>query len=148
MLDHTDAETGKPFVDVVKDAAEQKGTGRWTVQSALDLGVPVTGIAEATFARSLSGHTEQRAAARKVFDTDPEGAPTASVATATAPSTAASPTCATRCFGRLDRRAARRHARCRGAQLQRPCWLHAATPLGYRTLLDAGVRSTPLWLPG
>ena len=45
------------------------------MQSALDLGVPVTGIAEATFARSLSGHTEQRAAARKVFDTDPEGAP-------------------------------------------------------------------------
>ena len=75
VLDHTDAETGKPFVDVVQDAAEQKGTGRWTVQSALDLGVPVTGIAEATFARSLSGHTEQRAAARKVFDTDPEGAP-------------------------------------------------------------------------
>jgi 6-phosphogluconate dehydrogenase len=75
VLDHTDADTGRPFVDVVKDAAEQKGTGRWTVQNALDLGVPVTGIAEATFARSLSGHTEQRAAARKVFETDPEGAP-------------------------------------------------------------------------
>jgi 6-phosphogluconate dehydrogenase len=75
VLDHTDAATGRPFVDVVKDVAEQKGTGRWTVQSALDLGVPVTGIAEATFARSLSGHTEQRTAARKVFDTDPEGAP-------------------------------------------------------------------------
>jgi 6-phosphogluconate dehydrogenase len=42
------------------------------VQSALDLGVPVTGIAEATFARSLSGHTEQRAAARKMFSTSPE----------------------------------------------------------------------------
>ena len=37
------------------DQAEQKGTGRWTVQSALDLGIPITGIAEATFARSLSG---------------------------------------------------------------------------------------------
>ena len=47
--------TGKPFVDVVADEAEQKGTGRWTVQGALDLGVPVTGIAEAVFARSLSG---------------------------------------------------------------------------------------------
>lgn len=69
VLRHTDAATGKPFVDVVVDAAEQKGTGRWTVQSALDLGVPVTGIAEATFARSLSGHTEQRAAAREVFST-------------------------------------------------------------------------------
>ena len=64
MLAHTDAATGKPFVDVVLDQAEQKGTGRWTVQSALDLGVPITGIAEATFARSLSGHADQREAAR------------------------------------------------------------------------------------
>ncbi len=60
VLKHTDAETGKAFVDVVVDQAEQKGTGRWTVQSALDLGIPVTGIAEATFARALSGHAEQR----------------------------------------------------------------------------------------
>ncbi|WP_344061434.1 NADP-dependent phosphogluconate dehydrogenase [Terrabacter lapilli] len=67
VLAHTDASTGKPFVDVVGDAAEQKGTGRWTVQSALDLGIPVTGIAEATFARSLSGHTSQRAAVRRTF---------------------------------------------------------------------------------
>ncbi len=66
VLEHEDA-SGQPFVDVVADAAEQKGTGRWTVQSALDLGVPVTGIAEATFARSISGHTEQREAAREVF---------------------------------------------------------------------------------
>ena len=73
VLRHTDAETGQPFVDVVRDAAEQKGTGRWTVQIALDLGVPVTGIAEATFARSISGHTEQRAAARKVFSTTSDG---------------------------------------------------------------------------
>ena len=68
VLAHVDAETGKPFVDVVADAAEQKGTGRWTVQSALDLGVPITGIAEATFARSISGHLAQRRAAREVFD--------------------------------------------------------------------------------
>src|SRR5580704_10730828 len=67
VLAHIDAETGKPFVDVVLDQAEQKGTGRWTVQSALDLGIPITGIAEATFARSLSGHAEQRADARKAF---------------------------------------------------------------------------------
>ncbi|MBB6626782.1 NADP-dependent phosphogluconate dehydrogenase [Nocardioides sp. KIGAM211] len=72
VLSHTDAATGQPFVDVVEDAAEQKGTGRWTVQSALDLGVPITGIAEATFARSLSGHTEQREAARAVFSTTSE----------------------------------------------------------------------------
>ncbi|MGA4988319.1 NADP-dependent phosphogluconate dehydrogenase [Nonomuraea bangladeshensis] len=63
VLEQVDAATGRPFVDVVVDQAEQKGTGRWTVQSALDLGVPVTGIAEATFARALSGHPEQRAAA-------------------------------------------------------------------------------------
>ena len=72
VLRHTDAGSGQPFVDVIDDAAEQKGTGRWTVQSALDLGVPVTGIAEATFARSLSGHTAQRAAAREMFSTSPE----------------------------------------------------------------------------
>jgi 6-phosphogluconate dehydrogenase len=67
VLSHKDAETGKPFVDIVEDQAEQKGTGRWTVQSALDLGVPVTGIAEATFARSLSGHAEQRSIVRDTF---------------------------------------------------------------------------------
>ena len=70
VLAHTDAATGKPFVDVVLDQAEQKGTGRWTVQSALDLGIPITGIAEATFARSLSGHAGQRESARKVFGSE------------------------------------------------------------------------------
>jgi 6-phosphogluconate dehydrogenase len=72
VLSHTDPGTGKPFVDIVLDEAEQKGTGRWTVQSALDLGIPITGIAEATFARSLSGHADQRAAARETFGTDLE----------------------------------------------------------------------------
>jgi 6-phosphogluconate dehydrogenase len=67
VLGHTDAATGRPFVDVVLDRAEQKGTGRWTVQSALDLGIPITGIAEATFARSLSGHADQRRAAAETF---------------------------------------------------------------------------------
>ncbi len=70
VLAHTDAATGKPFIDIVLDQAEQKGTGRWTVQSALDLGIPITGIAEATFARSLSSHADQREAARKTFGTD------------------------------------------------------------------------------
>jgi 6-phosphogluconate dehydrogenase len=64
VLDQLDAATGAPLVDVIADAAEQKGTGRWTVQIALDLGVPVSGIAEAVFARSLSGHVDQRTAAR------------------------------------------------------------------------------------
>ncbi|MFF2397362.1 NADP-dependent phosphogluconate dehydrogenase [Nocardia sp. NPDC058114] len=63
VLAQVDAKTGKPLVDVIVDAAEQKGTGRWTVKSALDLGVPVTGIAEAVFARALSGSRAQRKAA-------------------------------------------------------------------------------------
>ena len=66
VLSHKDAKTGAPLVDVIVDAAEQKGTGRWTVKSALDLGVPVTGIAEAVFARALSGARDQRAAAREL----------------------------------------------------------------------------------
>ncbi|WP_433616076.1 NADP-dependent phosphogluconate dehydrogenase [Dactylosporangium sp. CA-139114] len=70
VLSQTDADTGQAFVDIVLDQAEQKGTGRWTVQSALDLGVPITGIAEATFARSLSGHADQREAARAAFGTE------------------------------------------------------------------------------
>jgi len=64
VLAHTDPDTGQGLVDVILDQAEQKGTGRWTVQNALDLGVPITGIAEATFARALSGSVPQRNAAR------------------------------------------------------------------------------------
>jgi len=63
VLQHVDAATGSAFVDIVLDQAEQKGTGRWTVQNGLDLGVPITGIAEATFARALSGGVPQREAA-------------------------------------------------------------------------------------
>ena len=70
VLAQQDEATGKPFIDIVLDQAEQKGTGRWTVQSALDLGVPITGIAEATFARALSGHAEQRGPAQEAFGTD------------------------------------------------------------------------------
>ena len=73
VLAHTDQATGKPFVDVVLDQAEQKGTGRWTVQDALDLGVPVSGIAEAVFARSLSGHADLRRAARPLPGPKPTG---------------------------------------------------------------------------
>ena len=64
VLGQVDAETGEAFVDVVLDQAGQKGTGRWTVQNALDLGIPITGIAEATFARALSSSVPQREAAR------------------------------------------------------------------------------------
>ena len=74
VLGQVDAATGRPFVDVVADAAEQKGTGRWTVQTALELGVPTNAIAEAVFARSASGHTGLRAAARSALS-GPEGGP-------------------------------------------------------------------------
>ena len=63
VLSQVDAKTGKPLVDVILDAAGSKGTGVWTVQSALDLGTPVSGIAEAVFARSLSSQSAQRKAA-------------------------------------------------------------------------------------
>jgi 6-phosphogluconate dehydrogenase len=63
VLRQVDAATGKPLVDVILDAAGAKGTGAWTVQTALDLGIPIAGIAEAVFARSLSSKTEQRKAA-------------------------------------------------------------------------------------
>ncbi|MGN6200580.1 NADP-dependent phosphogluconate dehydrogenase [Humibacter sp.] len=63
VLRQVDAETGKPLVDVILDQAGAKGTGAWTVQTALDLGIPVSGIAEAVFARSLSSKPAQRKAA-------------------------------------------------------------------------------------
>ncbi|MBG6121568.1 NADP-dependent phosphogluconate dehydrogenase [Corynebacterium aquatimens] len=62
VLRQVDAKTGKPFIDVIVDAAGQKGTGRWTVKEALDLGVPTTGIGEAVFARALSSAIAQRQA--------------------------------------------------------------------------------------
>jgi 6-phosphogluconate dehydrogenase len=60
VLAKTDDATGGPLVDVIADQAEQKGTGRWTSQDALELGVPLTGITEAVFARSLSALRDQR----------------------------------------------------------------------------------------
>ncbi|HEY0692653.1 MAG TPA: NADP-dependent phosphogluconate dehydrogenase [Kribbella sp.] len=67
VLSQVDESTGGPFIDVVLDQAEQKGTGRWTVQVALDLGIPVSGMAEAVFARSLSGDVVRRSAAAGVL---------------------------------------------------------------------------------
>jgi 6-phosphogluconate dehydrogenase len=60
VLAKTDERTGKPLVDVILDEAEQKGTGRWTAQEALELGVPLTGITEAVFARALSAQRDER----------------------------------------------------------------------------------------
>lgn len=62
-----DDETGKPLVDVILDTAGQKGTGKWTSQSALDLGVPVSIITESVFARFISAMKEERVAASKVL---------------------------------------------------------------------------------
>ncbi len=64
VLRHVDKRTGAPLIDVIVDAAGQKGTGRWTVKEALDLGVPVTAIGEAVFARALSSALAQREAAQ------------------------------------------------------------------------------------
>ena len=67
VLQKEDAETGQPLIDVIVDQAEQKGTGRWTSQDALELGVPLTGITEAVFARSLSALRDERIAASKTL---------------------------------------------------------------------------------
>lgn len=67
VLRHEDPETGKPFIDVVVDSAGQKGTGRWTVISALELGSPVSGIAESVFARALSSQRSQRTEAQDLL---------------------------------------------------------------------------------
>jgi len=60
-------EDGAPLVDKILDTAGQKGTGKWTVAAALDEGVPLTLIAEAVMARSLSALKEEREAAAKVL---------------------------------------------------------------------------------
>lgn len=62
-----DAETGKPMVDVILDSAGQKGTGKWTSQSALDLGVPLSIITESVFSRFISAMKAERVAASKVL---------------------------------------------------------------------------------
>lgn len=60
-------EDGKPLVDKILDVAGQKGTGRWTAANALDLGVPLTLIGEAVFARCLSSMKDERVAASKLL---------------------------------------------------------------------------------
>jgi 6-phosphogluconate dehydrogenase len=62
-----DSETGKALVDVILDTAGQKGTGKWTSQSALDLGVPLSIITESVFARFLSAMKEERVRASKIL---------------------------------------------------------------------------------
>ncbi len=67
IMSKKDDETGKPMVDVILDTAGQKGTGKWTSQVALDLGIPAVTIAEAVFARTVSAIKEERFTASKVL---------------------------------------------------------------------------------
>lgn len=62
-----DAETGKPLVELILDKAGQKGTGKWTSQNALDLGVPTPAITEAVFARCMSAVKDERVKAAAVL---------------------------------------------------------------------------------
>jgi 6-phosphogluconate dehydrogenase len=62
-----DDETGKPMVDLILDTAGQKGTGKWTSQSALDLGVPLPIITESVFARFISAMKDERVKASKIL---------------------------------------------------------------------------------
>ena len=72
VLRKVDARSGRPLVEVIVDAAGMKGTGTWTVQSALDLGTPVNTIAESVFARAVSSHPELRAASQQALS-GPDG---------------------------------------------------------------------------
>ncbi|WP_134702369.1 NADP-dependent phosphogluconate dehydrogenase [Ammoniphilus sp. YIM 78166] len=62
-----DEETGKPMVDLILDTAGQKGTGKWTSQSSLDLGVPLSIITESVFARFLSAMKDERVKASQIL---------------------------------------------------------------------------------
>merc|ERR1712158_267413 len=70
ILKYKDAD-GLPLVEKIKDAAGQKGTGKWTAISALDMGMPVTLIGESVFARCLSSLKDERIAASKVLQGPP-----------------------------------------------------------------------------
>ncbi|NIA07800.1 MAG: NADP-dependent phosphogluconate dehydrogenase [Actinobacteria bacterium] len=67
VLARKDDDTGKPLVDIILDKAGQKGTGKWTSQSALDLGVPTPTINSAVVARTMSAFKDQRVAASKIL---------------------------------------------------------------------------------
>ncbi len=68
ILTKKDEETGEDLVDVILDAAGQKGTGKWTSVTALDVGAPASTIAEAVFARNLSALKEERLEAARLFE--------------------------------------------------------------------------------
>ncbi|GAB3844368.1 NADP-dependent phosphogluconate dehydrogenase [Nesterenkonia populi] len=74
VLEQEDELTGRPLVDVVVDSAGQKGTGRWTAISGLEVGSPVTTIAESVFARSISSQREVRSVTSQIFGAGITGA--------------------------------------------------------------------------
>jgi len=74
VLAQKDPVTGQPFVDVVLDAAGQKGTGKWTSVNALDLGIPAASVAEAVFARCISALKDERVRASKLLTGPAAGA--------------------------------------------------------------------------
>jgi 6-phosphogluconate dehydrogenase len=67
VLAYVDPDTGQPLVDLILDEAEQKGTGRWTAQSALELGVPIPTIDAAVWSRTMSAMKELRVEASKIL---------------------------------------------------------------------------------
>jgi len=67
ILGKKDPETGLPMVEQILDKAGQKGTGKWTIQSALDLGAATATMAEAVFARTISALKEERSAASRTL---------------------------------------------------------------------------------
>lgn len=72
IFNKKDEETGKPMVDVILDKAGQKGTGKWTSQSALDLGVPLPVVTESVFARFISALKDERVKASKILAGPPK----------------------------------------------------------------------------
>ena len=72
ILDHTDGR-GNPTLEVILDAAGQKGTGKWTVISSLDLGYPMTLVAEAVYARVVSALLDQRIEAAGILGSAVDG---------------------------------------------------------------------------
>ncbi|MBC5786355.1 NADP-dependent phosphogluconate dehydrogenase [Ramlibacter sp. USB13] len=76
ILSRVDGESGQPLVDLILDTAEQKGTGKWATQAALDLGVAAPTMGEAVFARALSAAKPLRVQAAQVLP-GPQGAPAA-----------------------------------------------------------------------
>jgi 6-phosphogluconate dehydrogenase len=72
VLGKKDDQTGQPLVDLIVDEAQQKGTGKWTAQDSMDLGVAVPTLAYAVEARILSGQKKERVAAAEILSSPKE----------------------------------------------------------------------------